>query len=70
MGKDWKSHESVKISSSESFRAILWCKKIGKVVNRVKSDVPSHFEPLQWKRIGKIVNHIKLGILNYSVPLQ
>ena len=69
MGKDWKSCESVDISSSESFRATL-VQKIEKVVNRIKSDVPSHFEPLQWKRIGKIVNHIKLAILSYSAPLQ
>ena len=63
MGKDWKSCESVEISSSESFQATL-VQNDGKVVNHVKSDVPSHFEPLQWKKIGKIVNHIKLAILS------
>ena len=47
MGKDWKSGKLGEIGHSEVLR---W-EKIGKVVNRVKLVILSHYEPLQWEKL-------------------
>ena len=43
---------------------------VGKVVNRAKLAVPSHFESLWWEKIGKVVNQVILAIPSHSEPLQ
>ena len=47
MGNDWKSCKLGEIGHSE----VLWWEKIGKVVNRVKLVILSHYEPFQWEKL-------------------
>ena len=54
------------LGQSESLQ---W-EKIGKVVNQVKSAIPSQSEPLWWEKMGKVVNWAKLAVLSHSEPLQ